>query len=73
MPFQHEHVDGITAKKRKQEKAKTWRVGELTREWEEAELKGDLEIDRNTVADRLEICKNNMQLVHEHVFKKGEL
>ena len=69
MNMQMQLASQLSARKRtqekNQEKAKTWRVGELTREWEEAELKEDLEIDRKTAADRLEICKNNMQFVHE--------
>jgi len=69
MNMQMQLASQLSARKRtqekNQEKAKTWRVGELTRGWEEAELKEDLELDRKTAADRLEICKNNMQFVHE--------
>ena len=35
---------------------KTWRIGELTRESEEAELNKQFEVDREYAAARLEIC-----------------
>jgi len=44
---------------------KTWRIGELTRESEEEDLNKQFEVDREYAAARLEICRNNMQSLHE--------
>ena len=44
---------------------KTWRIGELTRESEEEDLNKQSEVDREYAVVRLEICRNNMQSLHE--------
>ena len=62
-----------SARKRKQEKnqekAKTWRVGILTGETEEAELKKELKIARQLAVERLKTRKSNMVSIHTQKLK----
>ena len=69
MNMQMQLTSKLSARKRKQEKnqemAKTWQVGKLRSETEEAELKEEIKTAQRLAGERLKIRKSNMQVVHE--------
>ena len=73
MNMQMQLTSKLSARKRKQEKnqemAKTWQVGKLRSETEEAELKEEIKTAQRLAGERLKIRKSNMQVLHEQKMK----